>query len=42
MELVLKDNKIYHDDVLIVDSIDEDYYKMKESNIYSWEMNKIY
>jgi mannosyltransferase OCH1-like enzyme len=42
MELVLKDNKIYHDNILIVDSIDEDYYKLKESNIYSWEMNKIY
>jgi mannosyltransferase OCH1-like enzyme len=42
MELVLKDNKVYHDNVLIVESIDEDYFKMKESNMFSWELNKIY
>jgi mannosyltransferase OCH1-like enzyme len=42
IELVLKDDKVYHDNVLIVESIDQEYFKMKETNIYLWEMKKIY
>lgn len=42
MELIIKDNKIYYNDVVIVDSIDDEYFKMIESNIQSWEMRNIY
>ena len=42
MELILKDNKVYHDNVVIVESIDNDYFKMIDSNMYSWEMRNIY
>ena len=42
MELILKDNKVYHDNDVIIDSIDEDYFTLKESNLDSWETKKIY
>ena len=42
MELILKDNKVYHDNDVIIDSIDEDYFILKDSNLYSWETKKIY
>ena len=42
IELIIKDNTIYHNNVVIVDSIDAEYFKMIESNIKSWEMRNIY
>jgi mannosyltransferase OCH1-like enzyme len=42
MELILKDNKVYHDNIVIIDSIDEDYFTLKNSNLDSWETKKIY
>ena len=42
IELIFNDNKVYHDNVVIVDSIDEDYFLLKDSNIFSWEINKLY
>lgn len=42
IELIFNDNKVYHDNVVIVDSIDEDYFVLKYSNTYYWELNKIY
>ena len=42
MELIIKDNKLYHNNVIIVDSIDDEYFKMIESNIQSWKMHNIY
>ena len=42
IELILKDNKVYHDNVVIINSIDEDYFTLKNSNLNSWEMKKIY
>ena len=42
MELILKDNKVYHDNVVIINSIDEDYFTLKKSNLDSWETKKIY
>jgi mannosyltransferase OCH1-like enzyme len=42
IELILKDNKVYHDNIIIVNSIDEDYFTLKNSNLDSWETKKIY
>jgi mannosyltransferase OCH1-like enzyme len=42
IELILKDNKVYHDNVIIINSIDEDYFTLKNSNLDSWETKKIY
>ena len=42
IELILKDNKVYHDNVVIINSIDEDYFTLKKSNLDSWETKKIY
>ena len=42
IELILKDNKVYHDNVVIIDSINNDYFTLEDSNLYSWEMKKIY
>ena len=42
MELILKDNKVYHDNIVIIDSIDEYYFTLKNSNLESWETKKIY
>ena len=42
IELILKNNKVYHDNVVIINNIDDDYFTLKNSNINSWEIKKIY
>jgi mannosyltransferase OCH1-like enzyme len=42
IELILKDNKVYHDNIVIIDSINDDYFTLENSNLYSWQMKKIY
>jgi len=42
IELILKNNKVYHDNVVIINNIDDDYFTLKNSNINSWETKKIY
>ena len=42
IELILKDNKVYHDNVVIINSIDEDYFTLKKSNLDLYLVNSLY
>ena len=42
IELILKDNKVYHNNIVIIDSIDEDYFTLKNSNLDFWETKRLY